>query len=261
MNDKIVTKKLSDAVSAPEPSENKSNAWLWIVLAVGVLAILGCCCCASMGGFFIYYTDKVTTPTPAAFDITPVPPAPADAIIFSDDFDRDDGIWDTYDDEWAAAWYEDGWFHLLIKESNYLSWSNAGYEFSDFVLVVDAQQMGGSDDNSYGVQFRYQDVANFYEFDISGDGYYILGKYVDDEWVDIISWTATEHINQGENFNHIEVMCRGDRIELYVNGHHLVTVTDDTFVSGDIGLIAGANEEPNVHVAFDNLEVWELSAE
>ena len=63
--------------------------------------------------------------------------------------------------------------------------------FGDFVLDVDATQVDGPNDNSYGVIFRYVDDRNFYRLDISGDGYFAVFKYKDGKWTKVQDYTET----------------------------------------------------------------------
>ncbi|GAG12269.1 unnamed protein product [marine sediment metagenome] len=57
--------------------------------------------------------------------------------------------------------------------------------------------------------------------------------------------------------NHLKVVCKGSQIEVYVNGHHLTTATDDSFTEGYVGMIVEA-PLPNSDVAFYNFKVNSL---
>ena len=75
--------------------------------------------------------------------------------------------------------------------------------------------------------------------------------------MDLQGKTKSDSVNQGNSTNHLKVVCRGTQIEVYVNGHHLTTVTDDSLAGGYVGVFvhtAGAN----AHVAFDNIKVCSL---
>ena len=49
--------------------------------------------------------------------------------------------------------------------------------------------------------------------------------------------------------------CIGNQIGLAVNDHVLATVEDDSFQSGNVGLIAGIDDTPDLTIAFDNFAV------
>jgi len=109
--------------------------------------------------------------------------------------------------------------------------------------------------------FGYQDVDNFYRYEIASDGYYRLGKYVSNEWIEVIPWVETDLVNLGEATNTIAVEMGGGTISLYANGSLLDSVVDRTFSDGDVGLVAGSFGQPNVQIAFDRLRVYALESE
>ena len=76
-------------------------------------------------------------------------------------------------------------------------------------------------------------------------------------WTNLHGWTESAFINQDNSTNHLKVVCQGSQIEVYANGHHLATVTDDSFAEGYVGVIVDTYE-PDVRVAFDNIKVYSL---
>ena len=71
-------------------------------------------------------------------------------------------------------------------------------------------------------------------------------KQVNGEWeaVEDLTWTASPHIRTGGASNLLQVICIWDAISLYVNGWHLVTVYDDAFDGGEVGLTVGTSDDP-----------------
>jgi hypothetical protein len=109
---------------------------------------------------------------------------------------------------------------------------------------------------------RYQSAENFYVFLISGDGYYAIGKYQSGaEQIEYLTsdgqhaFIRSDAINQGVATNQMRVSCVGNELSLAVNGLPLVTVTDPTFVTGDIGLGVSAFELGTAVIEFDNVQV------
>jgi hypothetical protein len=130
----------------------------------------------------------------------------------------------------------------------------------DTIVTVQARQVGGPNDNAYGVICRYQNAENFYVFLISGDGYYAIGKYqTGSDQIEYLTgdgqYTFTDVINQGAAANEIRVSCIGSELSLTVNGIPLETVTDPTFVIGDIGLAASTFQPGTAVIQFDNIQV------
>jgi hypothetical protein len=194
--------------------------------------------------------DVTESPWPVAFELS--------FITHSDDFSDSSGGWLEGQWERSRLWIEGGEYHVLVKAANTGThgWRKAE-KFADLLFEADARQVSGPNSNAYGLVFRYEDEDNFYRFVITGEGKYRIRKQLEGEWVSIKGWTRSEAINQGVATNYLKVICQGDTIEVYVNTRHLATVTDPSFAEGYIALTASAYDEPNVHVAFDNVNIWE----
>ncbi len=118
--------------------------------------------------------------------LTPLP--------YTDDFSNANNGWKVVNDQAIQIRYQDGALHFTIDDLDQIVWSVAGKRFGDFTLDVDATQVGGPNDNSYGVLIRYVDEKNFYRLDISGDGYYAVNKYQAGKWIKLQDWTESAAI-------------------------------------------------------------------
>lgn len=204
-------------------------------------------------------------PTATSEAIPPVQPtAPHVVLLYSDDFSDPDSGWDSVADDNRETYYENGEYVILVKQEKWAAWTRGTEDtFSDFTLETEARLVEGPESARFGVVFRYKDGDNFYYFYISGEGKYRVGKQQDDEWQSVgdVMWTPSPHIKTGGATNRLKVVCIGSKITLYVNGQHLITVQDDTFDEGRVGLIAETvkGSDP-IKVAFDNLVVAERTA-
>jgi hypothetical protein len=180
-------------------------------------------------------------------------------LIYEDDFSNTISGWPQESYEEAEGRYENGEYHIHVKarEWKYFLWSSLTGSFTDFALEIDARLVSGPNGSAYGLVFRVQNADNCYGFLVRGDGYYQVARYRNKTWTNLQGWTKSAFVNQGNSTNHLKVVCQGSQIEVYVNGHHLVTVTDDSFVWGYVGMIV-YTYEPDVHAAFDNIEVYSL---
>ncbi|MBA7617235.1 hypothetical protein ES703_24547 [subsurface metagenome] len=184
---------------------------------------------------------------------------PSPKLMYEDDFSDPDSGWlrESYEDREYD--YEAGEYHILVKEFDWSAWAwnrNVG-RLTDFTLEIDARLVSGPNESSYGVIFRLKDGDNFYRFLVSGDGYYLVGMLLDDEWIELQSKTKSAFIKEGNSTNHLKVVCQDSQIEVYVNGHHLTTVTDNSFAEGYVGVTVDTIE-PTSHVAFDNIRIYRL---
>jgi hypothetical protein len=101
--------------------------------------------------------------------------------------------------------------------------------------------------------------GDFYLFKISADGYVWIGRYQGGaEDVTIVGdhWFESAAVQQGLNVTNIlQVRAEAANLIFFVNGQEVSRVTDDTFATGEVGLLVQALGQGGVRVAFDNLSV------
>lgn len=213
---------------------------LWFCALTTVLLALTLPACSAMRGQI--------TPSPSAGPL----------LIFEDDFSDPDSGWLEAADAEASQGYRDGKFFFEVEATDLLVWDNSGGNFQDFVLEVEARQVSGDPENSYGVLIRYVDDGNFYRFDLTGDGYYAVSKLENEEWIILADWQTSAYIKPQGEVNLIKIVCQGPKMTFYTNSQELIGVEDSSFERGDVGLFAGTLTSPNVEVEFDNLEIWQV---
>ncbi len=198
---------------------------------------------------FILFIPVLAACGPA---LTPLP--------FTEDFSTTNNSWKTASDEAIKISQQDGALHFTINDLDTIAWSTPkDKRFGDFVLDVDATQVDGPNDNTYGVIFRYQDDRNFYRLDISGDGYFAVFKRKDGTWNKVQDYTETPAVQQGNATNHLQVIAKGNQFTFNVNGQVVKTFSDSDFGNGNVGVTAGTLfDNAGVHIAFDNLTVSEV---
>lgn len=177
-------------------------------------------------------------------------PTSAAAMALEEDFE-DDANWGQGDSEEHRRWIEGSELHILIEQDNWAAWSaprSPGHAYRDFVAATVCRKVSDVS-GACALLFRYQDNDNYYYFHVSHNGYYKLGKRLDGQWVNLIEWTASDAVAQGDNT--LEVECSRSDITVLVNERELATVSDSAFAAGDVGLLAEAFDDPGVHVAFD----------
>lgn len=188
-------------------------------------------------------------------------PCNEEGTLLLDDFEGEkDCGWILYNDRGVTSEISDGVLKISNSLSGEISWANADRHFDDVIITTQARQVDGPDDNAYGVICRYQNPENFYVFLISGDGYYAIGKYQSgNSQIQYLSgegqYVYSDAINQGAAANEIRASCVGNEMSLYVNGIPLESITDPTFVIGDIGLGASTFEPGTAVIEFDDIRV------
>ncbi len=190
-----------------------------------------------------------------------------EGVLFADDFSGDKECgWTLYNRGGTVASVEDGGLRISSNQPGQIWWTNPEQTFDDTIISVETQQLSGPDNNAYGAICRYQNETNFYVFLISGDGYYAIGKYQSgndqitylsgvDEGNPDGGYIRSEMINQGAETNQLRASCIGSELSLAVNGTMMETVTDPTFVTGDVGLGVSTLEQGTAVIEFNDLRV------
>jgi len=244
----------------------KENAMkrFFISFSILVLASLACQTLTSPGGNNVTPTSivdfsTITPDVPTIVPTTPTTTAPQANVLFEDDFSNPASNWSTGEDGEAKLAIEDGTFHIQIKVPQNLYWTTAGENLTDVHIDVDSEKLAGPDPAEYGVVCRYNEangIYNFYYLVIAGDSYAAIVKIVNGEQQEISARDLKfDAIQSGNASNHITAECVANRLSLSANGKELLSVTDDTHTSGDVGLIATTYEEGGVDIKFDNFVV------
>lgn len=258
----------SRTVSAPvRPGSPAKLAWI----IGGVILLV---CFAAIFVIYVALSRIGREATSAAALSSPVPEdnndvnnevlAPAQPIesphefvlAYEDDFSDSFGGWDDAFDTHTRKVYGNNRYQIEVNASNLVAWGLANRDVADFEIEVEARQEDGDESNSYGLLFRFQDRNNFYRFDISGDGYFLLSKFINGEWTTLVDWTESEFINTGGADNILRVSAAGPEITVSVNSQPLTSIIDDSLSHGNFGFFAGTFADSFTWVSFDNLKMW-----
>ena len=189
------------------------------------------------------------------------PPDPSDEwetipLPFFDDFTNPDPSWYQENDEVSSIEFANGGLYMYLNEPDYLSFTSVNVYASDVIVEVDAQKIGGPDDNSFGLVCR-QHQETYYYFEVASDGYFKIGRFLDDVYTELHPWTEIDMIYPGDAVNHLRVRCIGDTLTFFANGIALAEVHDSAIPDGYVGLVIGTFETPGVEILFDNFSAVE----
>jgi serine/threonine-protein kinase len=201
--------------------------------------------------------DPTNPPPPPP---TTAPPVVTGRVFLQDDFSDPGSGWEIGDYEEGSVGYGAGYYFVSSILDGQTMWGVASQEFSDLTIEVDATQFvaPANNNNGYGVKCRVQPGGtggDGYAFLVSGDGFYTIQVIVDGSYEPLIEWTASSAVNQGYSTNRLRVVCDGTQLLFFANDELLGEVTDSTYSSGDISLMAVTLEAETTEVHFDNLMV------
>lgn len=181
-------------------------------------------------------------------------------VVFADAFAAGQtGDWVIEGDDAGRTTVLNEQLIISIKEPNLLQYTTLTQPiFADFVLEVDITQLAGDLESSYGVLFRMQNPRQFYRFDITGNGMYVLERHNSDgTWTRFLDdWVESTAVKQGLTAtNRLKVVAQGNLLSFYVNDQLLQKIDDGSYAAGQIALDAGTFGRGGLEVAFDNVVV------
>ena len=203
-------------------------------------------------------------PRPTATVLIPTATAETqlpEGTLLIEDFSDPSSGWETQATEEYALEYVEGEYRVRVHAPDLAAWGRPprAYEFTDLVIEVDVRQVSGPEDGDYGLVVRSKGESDFYLFAISSHyGMYSVQMSQGETWSDLAEWTESAAVHQEGEVNHLKVECLGKTMRFYANGELLTEVTDTTYHSGNVGLLAETFEEGGLVVRFDNVRVQVL---
>ena len=154
----------------------------------------------------------------------------------------------------AVYTFVDGSYEITLKKPNYIGWSPFAGTYDDASIEVEVT-LDKAKNNAAGLIFHYQDEENFYVFLVSNDEHYELELYKQNRLTTLIDWTESAAIKDPGEPNRLRVDMDGSHIRLFANNTLLDEISDDTFTSGALALVATTFGERDATITFDNLIV------
>ncbi|MBI5667478.1 MAG: protein kinase [Chloroflexi bacterium] len=203
-------------------------------------------------------TGVVQPPTPDTdTDRVLGPPCP---ILVEDDFDRRLSRHNWFQGTGNRSVIEivDGAYQLRIGTgtggSEATTWGSLrDFRFRDARVeaVIRAAKFTPDVNVRTGLWLRYQDENAFLAFMINSRGSYVISRWSDDQYHDLIPWTRTPAIRLRDNAaNTLQIEITGDTFAFYINGQYMATVTDATWPDGRLAFFGSASTT-DTPISFD----------
>ncbi|GAC1392727.1 MAG: hypothetical protein NVSMB38_17290 [Ktedonobacteraceae bacterium] len=168
--------------------------------------------------------------------------------------------WNTESGKNCRVWFAEGAFHLSTSRRNFNFYSEALPSFTDFAYQVQMTIIQGQ---AGGIIFRADETNSlkFYLFRVGQDGSYVLLKYIDElgEHARTLARGSTSLFTRGLGQpNLVAVIAYDNKFYFYINKQFCASAEDDTYSTGQIGVVAYTGNQKQVEVVFSNAQVWKL---
>ncbi|MCP4141169.1 MAG: trypsin-like peptidase domain-containing protein [Chloroflexi bacterium] len=183
---------------------------------------------------------------------------PAGSMIFEDDFSSASSGWSEQNTDSGSSGYQNGQYVIDVREANYSVWGNNDTQYSDVIVSADVQVLQSANGTGgMGIMCRYVDNNNYYQLEVDEDGYFIIYKYLNGEFIALYDWdNLSSLVNKGAM--NISASCIGNELTLSVDNQIIARVVDSdaSFSQGFVGLAGGVFDDPGLIIGFDNLKVY-----
>jgi hypothetical protein len=178
---------------------------------------------------------------------------------FTDDFSTQS--WGTGPSQYGNIWYQDEEYHMHAAKGGYIVMyapEKKEYYDENATVRVGLRSIDGNPPNAgYGLLVhgeKKEGKLEDYGFLIyNGDNpKYKIVEHKAGVETKLVDWTPSSVIRTGTNPNQIEVRIRDRKLDFYINGQFITSITDsENYQRGRVGFYTSDVGE----VAFDDLEI------
>jgi hypothetical protein len=157
--------------------------------------------------------------------------------------------------------FRDGTYHVIVTSPDYLQPCElVPQTFDNSAIQVNVSLLSG---NNAGLIFRVNS-DQFYDFEINNKGQFFFRRHdagAGSKYIYLMQNTQSAAIASNGQKNALLVMADGSDFKLFINGTFVGEAQDSTYVSGQLGLVAGTLS-PNAsgEASFANLSVFKMGS-
>lgn len=181
---------------------------------------------------------------------------PSVNVQFQDSFDQFLPTWGTPSD---TVLVDNGNMILKPASGTYEWRANTAGLYDDIDMCVTVTTIAAIEpmDAKAGLIFWYDDVNNFYVFEIAPNGRASVWRRQRGKWLAQVKWTDAQSINKGDGgINELRVSTAGSDATVSINGSEFKKITGSPPDKGqEIGLFAASPEQGQASFGFEGLRV------
>lgn len=204
------------------------------------------------------------TPSPTA------PPLPEDDPRYGlnlavpdlqDSFNQRYGWYEYADANAATITWERGQMTVIDHQTDgFVWWSTSGQTAADFYAEVTATVDECQGKDAYGLAVRIGGTGydRGYTLEFSCDGSYRVRRFISGQLPEVIlDWTSDARIETGAGAqNRPGFLANGPQLAVFANNELLAEFEDLSYIFGNFGLFADAQNTPDLTVQFTDFSLW-----
>jgi hypothetical protein len=169
--------------------------------------------------------------------------------------------WGTGASQLGNTWYQNNEYHMSAIKGGYIVMygpDNKEYSTENATVRVGLRSIDGNPPNTgYGLVVhgeKKEGKLEDYSFLISNgnEPKYKIVQHTAGAETNLVGWTFSNIIRAGTNPNQIEVRIRDEKLDFYINGQFVTSISDSAgYLRGRVGFYTSDVSE----VAFDDLEI------
>lgn len=158
--------------------------------------------------------------------------------------------------EHGTCGFSGGSYHATMPQANFFQPCFATVPtFSNFAFQVQMTIVQGDEG---GILFRANEASDqFYLFSLGADGSYQLYLYVNNQGAQAHLLLKGSSSPVQSQANEITVIAQGRDLFFYRNKQYLVSISDQTYSTGMIGVFGESQNQPT-DASFQKIKVWAL---
>lgn len=184
--------------------------------------------------------------------------------LIEDDFNSGEGNWGIGTDADSSVEYSDGGLRMKVFTDFYFVWSQPDdVDYENVHIEVTVLNNDTDSTTAFGIICNQQVIDDsFYYFAVTPAGEYAIAKAAlaqtdvfltnNDEWGD------SDLIAENADSYRLGADCGNGTLTLYVDGQQIASVTDSTYTTGGVALLAWSAEEV-ADVTFDDFVMTKLA--
>ena len=190
---------------------------------------------------------------------------PGSGALFEDNFEGDTTKWGTGTDPDSSVEYAGGGLQMQVFTGSYMMWSTPKAEpFESIHVEVTVKSKDTDPLTAFGIICYMQEFTDaFYYLAITPGGDYVIAdKSLALDSIILTNdgeWATSDLIEPNKDSYRLGADCGNGALTLYVDGQKIDSATDDSYTTGNIGLLLWSDAEvKNVDVTFDDVVVTKL---